>query len=637
MNEHIKDYCKEFILSKKNPHFAVFINGEWGVGKTYLVNKILDELYEDCRKNKKKISCIDKSKVLKISLFGVKSGEDIDLKIYEGLHPFLSSSKAKLACAVIKASVKFGGAIDLGDDRKLNLDFSADVGSGKGTKNSGAKIKKNLLIVDDFERAELSPQLIFSYFSEIVVESDIKVIFIGNEEKILDKSDNQRNEYKQIKEKIIGMEFKVEANQDEALNCFLSELDMDQELYKERTVEIAKRLGCKNLRILRQGFYNVSLLMAMLQEELEEKDKEAILENFLVLFIQKNMGILPDNDKNIPQILSAYYDYGKTYQAYLATKEQNEDPVLESFRLRKRHYTLLKLWEKIIFEGYYNKDWILKIYREEKQLLSEQLKDQPSLFQLLGSWRSLDSRGFQQLINKVFVEFNSGKYLHPGEILLFAYHLFLFSQWGLIPENQDSVDKMINDCIKKYDDQIQVVDDWSLLLNMGGYKGYGFAKDKPKMQSLINALKKINDKNLFEHLKTEIRHDLESLDDESVNEFCKNIYHVNGNYKYYQQPILSYLDMNEFYGRLKLLSLASQQRIINAFEERYGITYSNGSLEPEYKADFINLKQLAELYKKELPEIRYNPQALIYNSIIKQIEKLIQYFESQMKNSGDSD
>jgi len=54
--------------------------------------------------------------------------------------------------------------------------------------SAGSADVPKLIIVDDFERALLEPGEIFGYFSEIIAQSNTKVIFIGNEEKIAEKN-----------------------------------------------------------------------------------------------------------------------------------------------------------------------------------------------------------------------------------------------------------------------------------------------------------------------------------------------------------------------------------------------------------------------------------------------------------------
>lgn len=48
MNENIKDFSiSNFIDSQISPHFAILLRGKWGCGKTYLINQILDDVFEE--------------------------------------------------------------------------------------------------------------------------------------------------------------------------------------------------------------------------------------------------------------------------------------------------------------------------------------------------------------------------------------------------------------------------------------------------------------------------------------------------------------------------------------------------------------------------------------------------------------
>lgn len=65
VNEHIIEYCKNFIESIDNPQFAVFLKGKWGIGKTYFIDTLLDK-YKTSNTNNS--SDIDESHIIKISL-----------------------------------------------------------------------------------------------------------------------------------------------------------------------------------------------------------------------------------------------------------------------------------------------------------------------------------------------------------------------------------------------------------------------------------------------------------------------------------------------------------------------------------------------------------------------------------------
>jgi Cdc6-like AAA superfamily ATPase len=40
-NRHIKEYLAYYIALPHSPHYAVMITGPWGIGKTFLIKKLL--------------------------------------------------------------------------------------------------------------------------------------------------------------------------------------------------------------------------------------------------------------------------------------------------------------------------------------------------------------------------------------------------------------------------------------------------------------------------------------------------------------------------------------------------------------------------------------------------------------------
>ena len=124
----------------------------------------------------------------------------------------------KIAGAVARSALKLGTSIDFNGDKKN--DISMTIGGFSFGKGKIARhIAKKLIIVDDFERALLEPGEIFGYFSEIIAQSNTKVIFIGNEEKSAEKNEQKKIEYLQIKEKIIGIEFEIEPDIENAIRA----------------------------------------------------------------------------------------------------------------------------------------------------------------------------------------------------------------------------------------------------------------------------------------------------------------------------------------------------------------------------------------------------------------------------------
>lgn len=616
MNEHIKEYCEKFIESPESPHFALFIKGDWGTGKTYFIDKLIEKYTNDTN--------IKQNEIIKISLFGVKNTEDIDLKIYQKIHPVLSSNEMKVIGAVARTALKLGTNVDFNRDGKNDLSLTLG-GLSLGKQKKIKKIQKKLIIVDDFERASMDACEIFGYFSEIIAESDTKVIFIGNEEKISEKDEDKKNEYLQIKEKTIGMEFKIEPVFDDAIKQFLIEIpfseDSKEEL-KEIVTEITVKLNCENLRTIRQALYNLSFFINVI-DSFEDNDKRKAIIIFLMLFIQKSLKLI-DEDVNISKVINTYFDTGLSYKKYLEKNPNAEKSLTFS---RFNDYTpLLNHWYSIIFNGNYQVQFLTEKYQEEKGEIKKAQEDtRKTLFRFIGNWRTLDKKTFPEMYQKINKELEEGVYLHLGEILHYANIMFVFSKWGLIPESVTTISDRVKKVLKNYNNSIIPEKDWGML--QIGYAGYGFSFDVPEFTELYKELKIYNQGNVAEKAKTNINEDIKLLESD-ISTFHKNIIHVNGNGKYYGQPILSYIDVEKFYSTLKGLPVEKQILTVECFEERYSKSYSNGTPMKEYRDDYQNLKKLAELYKNDDADFSYNPQAFFQHSVMNKWSELVSYFEN---------
>jgi tRNA A37 threonylcarbamoyladenosine biosynthesis protein TsaE len=43
-NQHIKDYLTYYVGFSEPPHFAVLLNGPWGIGKTFFIDEFMKGL-----------------------------------------------------------------------------------------------------------------------------------------------------------------------------------------------------------------------------------------------------------------------------------------------------------------------------------------------------------------------------------------------------------------------------------------------------------------------------------------------------------------------------------------------------------------------------------------------------------------
>ena len=630
MNEQTLNYCKEFIESTENPHFALFIKGQWGAGKTYFINKLIEMYpYSEIKTESKKKKCwilnskskkiknnpqkITRDQILKISLHGVTSSDEISSKMFESAYPFFSSKFAKILIRLIKTLLKFIPKADLSDlDISLQDLFSVD---------------KKVLIVDDIERAEISINQIFGCFSQLISDSDIRVIFIGNEEKIEPSSSNFKN-YLSIKEKTIGMEFLIHPDKKDAIYSFLKEFDFEvnEAFVKEKIFEVIEKIVCENMRTVRQCLYNLKLFINAFPEDITKEDREVTILNFIILFIQKSLNLI-NEEIEIQKVLRVYFVYNKSYSDYEKEKVEKSNNDYSDLFVFSGKTPFLNCWYEIIFNGNYDKNILTQEYINELEVIKEQAQEIKSLFEITNNWRILSKDNFEKLAKLVKREISDGKYLHPGEILLYANHFLLFSKWGLIPDSIDDINKQLDDFIYKYKRKIIPIKDWGGI-DMG-YASFGFSTDIPEFNSIKEKIRKLNSELLESTLKTTFENDVKTMD-LSSDEFIENIIHVNGNNKYYGQPILSFIDINEFYTKMNSLPVDKQSRIISAFEERYGLRYANHPFCKEYAHDSDNIEKLYNLYKNNEKDVKYDPQELLKRDLTKRLRELYDYFKQQI-------
>jgi len=619
MNESIYHYCKEFIESTENPQFAIFIKGEWGTGKTHFVNKLVESFSNDD-------SIVKSSEIIYISLFGICSQTEIDTKIFQAIHPILSSKGMQLAGTIVRTALKIGANFDINSDGKSDGSISfGGLPTGKSDiKLSG--INKKLIIVDDFERAFLDPGQIFGYFSEIVNQSDCKVIFVGNEEQIAKEDEKIKDKFNKIKEKTIGLEFQIEPDVSNALDCFLSEIPISSDSSKEIkdiVLEVINILECNNLRTIRQSIFNLRILINGIDEKIKDEHKQDIIRIFLALYIQKSLGLLTTKD-TVDDAIIAFLKYRINIVKYIEKLKDEKSNYFYSFY--DRYVPLSHCWKNIIFEGNYDEEYLTSEYKVENTINS---KEEPkNLFILLNTWRELNKEQFMQLISIIDTEMDEGKYIHPGEILHYFNIMAIYSKWKLIPKNIDEIASRVLGIIERQKKNIIPIDDWGVLSM--SYGGWGYSEGIPETAEIKKALIEVTKENVEALTEIQIDQDIDIMKDD-IREFCKGIIHVNGNSKYYRKPFLKLADIDKFFGEMSSLSIADQEMIVYALEERYGKKYSNGEVYLEYRDDLSNLIKLAQKYRDNIGSIEYNPIELMKNNIADSLDSLVEYFKERSR------
>ncbi|HBE7998008.1 TPA: NTPase, partial [Staphylococcus aureus] len=286
LNEAIKNYIDS------NELFALFIDGQWGVGKTYYIkNKILKEFD-------------DKIEIRYISLYGLQNLYEIKSIIISKL---INTSTKNLR-KVLKSMKNFQVVPYLNmNNFSDNILRYIDDNSLKKIKNSLMKNNKSaLLIIDDVER--MSDKVSFEEFlgfirNDLIDYLDCKVLFIGNLDELNKKADFHKNS-----EKIISRILKFPNNREVAMDIVNSNLPelfvkniSSKELFngffdisdekKEIIFEKSKQnnLNYKyyhlNMRTLNLVVSNFKLIINKMQDEIKYKSKDFKITLYISLFI----------------------------------------------------------------------------------------------------------------------------------------------------------------------------------------------------------------------------------------------------------------------------------------------------------------------------------------------------------------
>jgi len=191
-------------------NYALMITGGWGSGKTYYFKKELAAQIENISVRNTQL----KYRPVLISLFGLKSIEEIQKEIFFSLYPVANNK-----------IVKFGITVGSGLLKKLVDSSTFDEltkNVGSFLKESGTKdfVKFNSLVIcfDDLER--ISPKLhveeVIGFINSLIETENSKVIIITDEDKI------KSEVYVSIKEKVVGNTIEFLPNQKESLESLIT-------------------------------------------------------------------------------------------------------------------------------------------------------------------------------------------------------------------------------------------------------------------------------------------------------------------------------------------------------------------------------------------------------------------------------
>jgi len=651
LNSHVEKYLDYYCNLPHPPGFTILLKGQWGCGKTWFIKKYYEKLNQTKEKNilyqsvpivwrkfckwiRRKPQQIYKgNRCLYISLNGLNSIADIDESIYQQLHPFWSSEQVKAVGIVIKTLLKGSLKIDLTNDGKDRAIWNIQIPDiPNNFEYSELKnVDKRVLIFDDLERCKIDLSNLLGYINSFVEHQGLKVILIANEDELQENAN-----YKSIKEKLIGKTFNISFDLEGSLKYLIDKLnntyvtkflfdntDLIQDLYQQAEY--------KNLRTLKLVVLDFEKIFDAFDDHLQEKvkNKPAILQEVLRILIAFSIeikcGILLPKDINklLDEYLSRpYKSSSPQFNRFenrlpdLIIKDNNEE--LSPLQKILNKYGSLILyepflgsiwWTDFFDRGIINAEELKKSILNSKYFQDENTPNWMRLFYFV----ELSDDNFNSLINEVELKYKNREYNEIG-VIKHIHGLFLhFFEIGLYHKSKEEI---LEDS-KRYIDHLKESN--SLSLTYFGfediYNGLTFqGQDSEEFKQLSLYIKQVQELIQQENIPKNAQDLLDTIKTNSYKFYrstCEDIADIDQDeytsiQKYYDIPILKYMEPDTFVENLLSTKGEDQHCIFSALKQRY-------------KSDNIN-----EMLIEELTWLK-SVQALLQMEVDKRKGKLSGY------------
>jgi hypothetical protein len=604
--------------------YALMVTGDWGVGKTYYFKNTL----------RKQISSTPvfgnhtkKYKPILVSLFGLKSIEEIQTEIFLSLFPFLKS-KIKLGASIGKAVAKgilhFKG---LGEYSNYVEEIDVD-------KKSLIKFQELLLCFDDLERISknLSIEEFIGYVNSLVENENVKVLIIANEGKILDKKT-----YDILKEKIIGnsIEFipSVSAVFDNILLTKFSSfkhyknfLEANKEfiltIFQKKTTNFRSLIFILNY--FQQVFSEVDNKLSK-EKALKEKQNEILLRllkfSICIAMEYREGNISYTNCQNLDQYgidINDFFDYQiNQTRGQQKTKTEEEKSYKEKFKEKfysdDTLYFCLSVYNFITGGSSFKYDDLLIELKKQFHIVENKVLPQYEIFNRLGYTPvfSLSDSEYKNLTRQMLFYTDKGAY----ELGTYVSVFYFATRFGNpFKFNLDNLEQRIIKGIRKGELNYKYVPELSFYLSIGKE-----AEHPEHLSRIRQVALEANDKILETQRISETK-ELEGICYSDFEEFSNKILdRRTGDGRFYYLPILDKFNAKEFFSFFVKNDNKIRWEIVQFFTSRY-YQHVSSSLKPE----ILFLKSLKEKLEKKNSKIsKSGVTYYIFNALDVSLKKAI--------------
>ena len=414
LNKHLRTYL-EYYNTLTNPKYAVLVDGEWGVGKTHLINKIFKE----------------KQKIY-VSLFGLTTIQEVHSAVFVKMYPNRSRIK--------KFFNWFGNSSVKANDVTLAL--------GPLIGNiANALIKEKVdnskpIIFDDLERCKIDHEDLFGAINKYVEHHQCKVIVIAHDKKLKEGLTDK-------KEKIFGQILKVSPDIQDAFNQFIKRSKAPKAFEDVKDIIYKSFLAseCKSLRVLDYVINDCARFLPCIPESLYN-DKRLLSELFILFTaIDINFRLGKLLEKDIESRNSVYY-YMK--------KDKNAGDIFDTIKENyKRNEVLIHIESDLIsnevlintiINGLYHKEQIQDCISKSRHFMKP--GSYGPWFTIL-NFDSCETEKVDKALEELYARFENLQIIEKGEIQHSINVLFLLSDAQHIDKSFDEIYSYFLDYVKK--------------------------------------------------------------------------------------------------------------------------------------------------------------------------------------------
>ncbi|MED3583646.1 P-loop NTPase fold protein [Bacillus thuringiensis] len=663
--DSVLDYIK-----RENTSYAILLNGEWGSGKTYFWENVLKE----------EITKIDK-KIIYVSLYGVSNIEEINNKIFLGqwgekVQKITENKWSRGVTEIAKAM--------LGSVKSMELPFIKGIEVPNLDFGQFLNFTNTVLCFDDLERASIDINEVLGYINNFVEHDGIKVILIANENEIEAKLNDKnfelkmlttcfytdkkgelnqkngsdsdqkqipindlitrnlkdlfqkKNEYKRIKEKLIGKTLTLQldekvliedivnqtSNEKQNLGKFLeNNLLTIQNTYKES--------DSKNIRILKQALEDFDLIYQNCKECGYKSDTmlEAILKFLLAASFEIKTNV--PNNEVLERCNSHSHFLEETGLSGMISEEEKK--FLKEFK--DKYYNgrggifyeraFLKFAEVLIRKGIFNKE-LFKGEMDSFQLELEKIKIlDPHVEFIIGNYRDIPDDEFEEFERNTYNKLKNGEIHFAWYCRAYQTYEF-FRKMGIISIDKMDLKQEFMEGLKKAGERGPYTDfTFTMFLLAEKADEEDFADEN--LEEIIEKIREINK----DWKMTKEKEDAQMLFKLMRTDFNSFSTKMNENRMHMNIPFFAHCNPEEFCTIIIDLSVDYIQTIRGFIRERTKVVDQN--YYSYLQTELPNLKNIKCRLNTELESGTMTPRLVHLVWLVKDIEKL----ENEVKTLND--